>query len=166
MFVALLAPLAVLSATDDGVIRLRPSSPTGDNSGEAPDSGETTAEARRGFDYEAFEARLESLWFQRKTLLTDGRYTDAAEQSELIRDFCAEEGVHRLENMAGALVAEADRFLEEGRHKEALDSLALAESLDPGRPQIRLARATVLWKSDRSFLGSGTELLADRKSVV
>ena len=51
----------------------------------AADPGKTTSEepgeeptsARRGFDYEAFEARLDSLWFQRKALLADGREADA-----------------------------------------------------------------------------------------
>ncbi len=115
---------------------------------------------RRGFDYDSFEARLESLWFQRKTLLADGRHSDAAEQSRLIHAFCAEEGVRRLENLSGALVAEARGFIEQGHHARAIDSLALAESFDPGRPQVHLARAVVFWKSDRGYLAAAGELFA------
>ena len=71
-------------------------------------------------DHQAFESRLEALWFQRKTLLADGRDADAEQQSELIQDFCGEEGIRRLENVAGALISEAHRDLEEGLGLSAL----------------------------------------------
>jgi hypothetical protein len=113
-----LAAGSPLAASDD-VIRLRPGSRSG-----AAGAGAAEAEpVRRGFDYEAFEARLESLWFQRKAFLADGRVEDAAQQAERIRTFCQEEGVGRLGFLAGALVAEAARYRKEGRHDEALASL-------------------------------------------
>ncbi len=145
-------------AQDSDVIRLAPreSAATSREASGAEDAGP----ARRGFDYESFEARLDSLWFQRKALLADGREADAAEQSELIRAFCREEGVRRVEDMAGALLAEADRFLEQGRYQRALDSLALAESVDPGRPQIHMARARIFWSAPGRTLAAAGELLS------
>jgi len=162
----------VVAQTDGGVIRLRPS-----KASTAPDLPATTPETdpdgseditgpRRGFDYNAFEARLESLWFQRKTLLADGRHTDAVEQSRLIRSFCLEEGVGRVDNLAAALIAETGRFVEQGHYSRALESLELAESFDPQRPQIHVARANVYWKSGEGFLAVGGQLVAAGRAAV
>jgi len=103
--------LPIRAGTDEEIIRLRPpatqSAP--DPALEPPVSSAPLVDVagpRRGFDYHAFEARLESLWFQRKTLLADGRRQDAAEQSQLMRSFCAEEGVRRVEGLASALLSE------------------------------------------------------------
>ena len=117
-------------------------------------------EPHRGFDYEAFDARLESLWFQRKTLLASGRTEDARRQGELLLAFAREEGITRLERVAGALVAEASRAIQEGSYDTALESLALAEAFDPGRPQTHLARAAVLWTSGRGMVDAAREVLA------
>lgn len=114
-------------------------------------------EARRGFDYERFQTRLESQWFQRKAFLADGADDKAAEQAELIQAFCHEEGVRRLEPMAGALIAETARHLDDGHYNRALAALDLAQSLDPGRPQTHFARASVYWKA----AGRNTEAAAE-----
>ncbi len=151
---------------DRGVIRLNavPAPAAGSlDDGSLPDQ---ISPSRRGFDYDAFDARLEGLWFQRKAFLAEGRDAEAARQSELIRAFVAEEGVRRLESPAGALIAEAERFLREGSYEKALASLALAESLDPGRPQVRFARAEVLWKSGAGALGAAAEALAGLRAVI
>jgi len=170
---ALLAACGVVVAqTDGGVIRLRPS-----QTGAAPDVPTETQESppqgnedvtgpRRGFDYNAFEARLESLWFQRKTMLADGRHRDAAQQSQLIRSFCMEEGVGRVDNLAGALIAEADRFVEQGHYSRALESLELAEHFDPGRPQLHLARAAVFWKAKQGVLATAGQLAAAGRAAL
>lgn len=152
---------------ESGVIRLRPAAQDEDS----PELGGEPAEeafggVRRGFDYETFEARLESLWFQRKALLADGRDEDAAAQSELIRAFCAEEGIRRLDHLAGALVAEARRHLGEGRYDRALDALSLAGALDPGRPQTHFARASVTWKSGRNRFAAVAETVSGLKHLV
>lgn len=158
--------------TDGGVIRLRPSQTntvpdTQAQNQDTPAQGtEDVTGPRRGFDYNAFEARLESLWFQRKTLLADGRYTDAAEQSQLIRSFCREEGVGRVDNLAGALIAEADRFVEQGHYSRALESLELAEHFDPGRPQTHLARAGVFWKAGEGVLATTGQFVAAGRAAV
>ena len=127
---------------------------------ESPETPDSFGEMRRGFDHESFEARLESLWFQRKIYLSDGRKEDAARQSQLIRAFCNEEGVKRLENLASALVSEARRHLDDGDYRMALDSLALAESFDPGRPQIHRARAAVHWKAENRVAAASAWLTA------
>ena len=132
-------------ATDRGVIRLaQPSGPAADAddaSGRAPGS---LAEGRRGFDVQAFDGRFDGLWFQRKVYARERRDADAIRQSELLHDFVGDEGVRRLEVPAGALVLESESWLREGSRDKALASLALAESLDPGRAQIARARARVL----------------------
>jgi tetratricopeptide (TPR) repeat protein len=139
-----------------------------------PDPVESTEETgpvfgedgRRGFDYEAFDARLESLWFARKAHLAAGRDEEARRQGDLLLAFAREEGVRRLENVAGALVTEAHRFVDEGSYDRALASLDLAEALDPGRPQTHLARAAVLWKSGRGVLGAVGQAMAACKASV
>ena len=166
----LLAAGGVVAAqTDGGVIRLRPTQPqtVPDTEAEsAPQGNEDVTGPRRGFNYNAFEARLESLWFQRKTLLADGRHTDAAKQSQLIRSFCLEEGVGRIDNLAGALIAEANRFVEQGHYGRALESLELAEHFDPGRPQLHLARAVVFWKAGEGLLATTGQLAAAGRAAV
>jgi tetratricopeptide (TPR) repeat protein len=152
---------------DAGVIRL----------GKLPDDGQQTLEntdaynavlgqTRRGFDHESFEAQLEALWFQRKAYLADGRETDATDQADAIRAFCKEEGVKRMENLAAALIAESERYLLEGRHDIALESLDLALALDPGRPQTHFARAAALRKSDAGLLASGGEFVRGLKASL
>jgi tetratricopeptide (TPR) repeat protein len=139
----------IVSAQDNGVIRLGPRTPDGPDA--EPITGENTVEtdgdSRRGFDYERFENRLESLWFQRKAFLADGADDNAAQQSALIKAFCREEGIRHLETVAGALLAETQRHLHKGRYNRAIAALDLAEAVDPGRPQTHLARAEVYWKA-------------------
>jgi tetratricopeptide (TPR) repeat protein len=154
--------LAVLAAptgwvdagVDSGVIRLgTPSGSSADEEGAAP-----SAEGRRGFDYDAFDARLEGLWFQRKALVAEGRDEDADRQSDLIRAFCSEEGVRRLEGPAGALLTEADRSFDEGNYERAKASLRLADALDPERPAVHSTLAAILWKEGAGVLAASREL--------
>jgi len=121
---------------------------------------------RRGFDYDAFEARLESLWFQRRALVTEGREVDAAQQGRQIRSFCAEEGVGRLEPLAAALLVEADRYHRQGDYARALGALELAEAFDPDRPQTHWATARILWESRRSRLGAATRAAAALRAAL
>ena len=75
--------------------------------------------------------------------------------------------MRRLENVAGALVAEAHRSIAEGSYDRALASLDLAEAFDPGRPQTRMARAAALWKSGRgALLAVGQAAAAAKASVL
>jgi tetratricopeptide (TPR) repeat protein len=167
LIVVVLGPAAVTHAgpADGGVIRLTPrdtgDSPTPEREAAAGEFGQ----ARRGFDYAGFESRLESLWLQRKTLLGDGRKSDAENQDQLIRSFCIEEGVGRLENLASALIAESGQFLEQGDHEQALRSLQLADALDPGRGQVYLARASVLWDAGDRLPAASEVLNAGRASL-
>ena len=114
-------PTDAPAQVDNGVIRLAaPSEPVEDA---LPEEEVEITEPREGFDYGSFESRLESLWFQRKTFLADGRVEDANLQLERIRSFTGEEGVHRLEHLAGALLAEARRSMREGNREAQLDRL-------------------------------------------
>ena len=146
-------------SADSGVIRL--ATPPRDAAETEPSSEDggiaALKEIRRGFDFESFETRLEGMWFQRKAFLADGRDADAARQSDLIRAFCAEEGLHRVEGVAAALVAESRRYAHEGGYEKAIRSLDLAEAFDPGSSQIRLARAAVFWKTSGGLLSAAGE---------
>ena len=156
LLLILAAGLAGAGEGDEDVIRL---APRAGQSGDGTAAHAEEAESRRGFDYAAFEARLESLWFQRKTLLANGRDADSREQLEQIRAFCAEEGIKRLDHLAGALVAEAHRFHREGNDAHALSALDFAAMFDPHRPQIHMARATVLWHSGAGSMSALREIL-------
>ncbi len=171
--VALLVTLFASSATpvagttlDRGVIRLAPpTSPAEPEAGVTSEPAPRTG-ARRGFDVTAFDSRFESLWFQRKAYQAEGRNEEAARQSDSIRDFVVEEGVRRLEVPAGALLIESRGWLREGSYDKALAALNLAESLDPGRPQIARARAQALWASGAGPLAAGTEWLSALRGAV
>lgn len=141
------------------VIRIAPATPDPADAEGASLDGEGVA-GRRGFDYDAFQSRLDTLWFQRRASLAEGRDADAAKQAELIRAFASEEGVRRLEIAARALLAEADRLLEEGNFDKALAALGLAEAVDPGRPETRMARAEVFWKSGAGAFRAASEYAA------
>ena len=166
--VALLAwtvPPVARAELDSGVIRLAQPTPAEPSAPETSEA-EPHTDARRGFDVGAFDSRFESLWFQRKAYLASGRDDAAARQSDLIRDFVAEEGVRRLEVPAGALLIESRGWLREGSYDKALASLALASSLDPGRPQIALARAHVLWASGSGWFATASEWLRAIRGMV
>jgi tetratricopeptide (TPR) repeat protein len=157
---------SVRAALDHGVIRLvQPATPAERDSGESTEP-EPRTDARRGFDVTAFDSRFESLWFQRKAYQAEGRDEETARQSDRIRDFVAEEGVRRLEIPAGALLIESRDWLREGSYERALASLALAESLDPERPQIALARAHVLWASGAGSFAAGAELVRATRGTL
>ena len=151
---------------DHGVIRLAQPAPSAQQESPSPAEPEPRTDARHGFDVDAFDNRFESLWFQRKAYLAQGRDEDTAHQSDLIRDFVAEEGVRRLAIPAGVLLIESRDWLREGSYKKALASLALADSLDPGRPQIALARAHVLWASGAGPFAAGAEWLRAMRGTL
>jgi tetratricopeptide (TPR) repeat protein len=155
--------VATAPQADEGVIRLRERRTPG-----VPASGERVRidEPRRGFDYEAFEARLESVWFQRKTFLASGRFDDAAQILEQIRSSCAEEGVQRLEHLSGALVAEAQRYYREGSHDRALDTLRFADAFDRDRPQVHLMRAAIHWRQGGGFVAAAGQVLAALRAAL
>jgi tetratricopeptide (TPR) repeat protein len=159
LWIALLALLSpggpAAASAEEGVIRLAPERPTAGDDDEATNG---LGPSRQGFDYDAFVSRLESLWFQRKTMLASGREEDARAQLDQIRAFCAAEGVKRLEHFAGALVAEAYRYHHEGNDAQALSALEFAAAFDPHRPQIHVARATVLWRSGHGPVAASREL--------
>ena len=125
---------------DDGVIRF-----------EEPSESEVELQPNfqdtPGFDQHAFESRMESLWFQRKAYLTEGLEEDAARASASLLIFCREEGLARVTDLSGALLIEAEQFRQNGRHRWALNSIALAEDLDPGRSQTAFLKAKILWGS-------------------
>lgn len=156
----------VMAALDKGIIRLAKPPNAAKQNSDAPSDPAPNAGARRGFDVEAFDGRFESLWFQRKAYQARGRDEDTARQSDLIREFVADEGVRRLETPAGALLLESRAWLHEGNYEKALASLALAESLDAGRPQIALARAHVLWAQGAGFMAAGSEWLRAARGAV
>ncbi len=161
------AGVPALAQIDSGVIRLAPRGSAAEPEPEQPTGAQSLDGPRRGCDYRAFEARLETLWFQRKAYLADGRDADAQRQSELIRSFCAEEGVGRLEGLSGALLAEAARYIDEGHYAKALASLELAETFDSGSSQVAMARAEVYWKSGRGHLKAARAWLsAFQRSLV
>ncbi len=162
---AFLLPYGTRAAVDNGVIRLAQpqSQPEGT---EAEEEHAIPAAGRRAFDVEAFDGRFESLWFQRKAYQSGGRDDDAAKQSDLIRDFVSEEGVRRLQIPASSLLLEARALSREGSYDKALAALALAESLDPGRPQIALARAEVLSASGAGSFAAAAEWIGAARSAL
>jgi tetratricopeptide (TPR) repeat protein len=146
---------------EGGVIRLQlPTEASDPAPSDDPELGDSGLEARRGFDYQAFGSRLEGYWFQRKLHLREGREEEASRQADAIRSFTAEEGVRRLELPAGALVSEAERLVREGHHARALASLALADALDPDRPQVHFLRARIAWESSGGTLSAAGEFLS------
>jgi len=158
--------LAVTCAVaEQGKIRLRQAPKA--TQAEVETVPEAPAESsRRGFDYEAFESRLQSHWFQRKAFLAEGRENDALRQSERISAFCTEEGIGRLRGLADALIVESGHHLSQGNFSKSLQALQLAEQVDPGRSQVRLARAVVIWKSGRGTFPALSALLSGVRAAV
>lgn len=146
-------------------IRLRAPS-TASPDGDADTAPPTTVERRKGFDYEAFRGRLEAFWFQRKAFVAAGRDADAANQSQLIRAFCAEEGVRRLDDLAVALLFEAKTYMDEGNHARAFEALDFAEFFAPGSAAIHRARAKFLWASGAGLGDSAAEGFAALRAAL
>ncbi len=152
-------------AAQQSKIRLRPSPVEASPEPEQIEA-EPVESALRGFNYEAFETRLQSHWFQRKAFIAEGRENDAMRQSERIRAFCTEEGIGRLRGLADALIVESDHHLVKGNFTKAQDALLLAEQLDPGRSQVRLARAAIIWKSGQGAFPALGALLSGLRAAV
>jgi tetratricopeptide (TPR) repeat protein len=157
---------AARAEVERGVIRLAPTPAPAEPKSSISSEPALRSDTRHGFDATAFDSRFESLWFQRKLFQNEGRSQDDGRQSDSIRDFVTEEGVRRLEVPAGALLIEARDWLREGSYDKALDALKLAEALDPGRPQIALARAHALWASGAGLLAAGSECVRAARSAV
>ena len=139
----------------EGAIRL--------NSGTSAPSAAARPEvvlSRDGFDYRAFESRLEALWLQRATYLRNGRDDDAARQADKILAFVQEQGIERMPSLSGALIAEGRRFLQQGELRRAEASLDFAYRLDAQRAPLRLARSHLYWKNGRGPVAAAGELFA------
>jgi tetratricopeptide (TPR) repeat protein len=74
--------------------------------------------------------------------------------------------VRRLEAPAGALLLEATSWMREGNAQKALAALALADLLDPGRPQVAMTRARIYWTADYGPLAAAGELLRAGRLTV
>lgn len=164
--IRLATPRPSAAAADSGVIRLPEPRPRGVDMPPSDRAIDPLREGRRGFDVEAFDGRLDGLWFQRKIYAREGRIDDAARQAKMIRAFVAEEGVRRLEVPAGALVLEAETYLREGNAERALAALSLAETLDPGRPQTAVARARATWASSAGIFATAAEWLRAARAAA
>ena len=156
LIAAVASSTVVAAEVERGVIRL--ADPATPPESEEPDA-DPLSDARRGFDVDAFDTRLDGLWFQRKAYLHENRAADVERQAGLIRDFVAEEGVRRLDAPAGALQLEALAWLREGNAQKALAALALAEALDPQRPQTAMTRARIYWTSSFGTVAAAGELV-------
>ena len=153
------------AVAEQGKIRLRQTAPEPETEVGTTTPGPSES-SLRGFDYEAFESRLQSHWFQRKAFLAEGRENDALRQSERIQAFCTEEGIGRLRGLADALIVESGHHRTRGNFTKALEALDLAEQLDPDRSQVRLARAAVLWKSGQGAFPALGALLSGLRAAI
>jgi tetratricopeptide (TPR) repeat protein len=157
--------MVTFAVAEQGKIRLRQAEPqTGAEAKPAPRG--PSESSLSGFDYEAFESRLQSHWFQRKAFLAEGRENDALRQSERIQAFCTEEGIGRLRGLADALIVESKYHRTRGNFTKALEALDLAEQLDPGRSQVRLARSAVVWKSGQGAFPALGALLSGLRAAI
>ncbi|HEX4825585.1 MAG TPA: tetratricopeptide repeat protein [Candidatus Polarisedimenticolaceae bacterium] len=165
LIVAVASGSGSAAEVETGVIRLNDHTPAPDPEPAATLAG-PLVDARRGFDVQAFDGRFEGLWFQRKAYQTDGREEEAAKQSEKLREFVSDEGVRRMETPAGALLLEARGWMREGNYTRALATLSLAESLDPDRPQIQLARARALSGSGAGVMPAAAEAVKAARGTI
>jgi tetratricopeptide (TPR) repeat protein len=165
LLVALAAPPA--RAQEPEVIILDPNRPLIQNPGtvrppaaarprEAAEAPAPAPQALR----EGVNARevLAEFWFRQHALTARGESAEAARQIETALDFMSREGLRGAPEIAGAFLAEAQRFLDDGDYRGAQDRFRLASRFDPALSAAHVGLAIALLRGDRDLSGAVAEL--------
>ena len=103
-------------------------------------------------------AALQSDWLDWLTAVQGGDAARAERAALQLLDRAANCGLERLPELSIAASARAATFAEEGRVELAERSLALAESLDPGRPETAFAGARANREKGAHLAAAGSHL--------
>ncbi len=136
-----LFPLQSLGKDQPEIIKIAPSQIKESHTAQLP-------EDPKGFDFDAFESRVQLLWFKRKTFLNSSNIEEAERQMEMLKSFCQQEGVRRLPTLARALTFEGISYFREGNFEKAKMSFNHAIFFDHLLVQPRIELAKTYWKSE------------------
>ena len=100
---------------------------------------------------------LAGLWFRYRALVEQGDREQAARQLATAQAFMRREGLRSSPEIAAALLAEAQRRLEEGDYRRAKESFVLAARFAPELPAPHLGLASALLRGDRDPAGAVSE---------
>src|SRR5256712_5429697 len=106
---------------------------------------------------------LADLWFKQRALAGRGDTAEAARQVETALDFMKREGLRGAPEIAGAYLAEARRYLDDGDYRGAQENFRLASHFDPALAAAHLGLAVALLRGDRDLSGALGELWAALK---
>src|SRR2546428_6721058 len=101
---------------------------------------------------------LADLWFKERALAGRGDTAEAARQVETALDFMRREGLRGAPEIAGAFLAEARRYLDDGDYRGAQENFRLASRFDPALAASHFGLAVVLLRGDRDLSGALGEL--------
>src|SRR5262249_8216965 len=130
------------------------------STGEVLAPGQGTSQAPGPAIQEGVNARevLADLWLKQRALLRPGNATEAAPQIETAVDFMRREVMRGAPEMAGALLAEARRYLEDGDYRGAQENFRLASRFHPDLAEAHFGLALALLRGDRDVSAALGEL--------
>src|SRR5258705_62422 len=150
------APRAL--AQEPEVIVLDPNHPIIQNPGTVrPAAGEVLPPGQTGTSAsvpaigEGVNARevLAELWFKQRAFLRQGDAAEAARQIDTALDFMRREGISGAPEIAGAFLAEARRYLEDGDYRGAQENFRLASRFHTDLAEAHFGLALALLRRDR-----------------
>jgi tetratricopeptide (TPR) repeat protein len=101
---------------------------------------------------------LADLWFKERALQRQGATTEAGRQIETALDFMRREGIRGAPEIAGAFLAEARRYLENGDYRGAQENFRLASRFHPDLAEAHFGLALALLRGDRDVSSAISEL--------
>ena len=165
LLMAALGPVSVLRA-ESGAERIVIPAEKFSGAKEAADPGaRELTESDRRFNFEAFRARIDGLWFKRKAYIKKGLAAAAEEQLETIEDLARDVGVTRLDLIAMGLVREGYGYLGEGNFEKAIQSFRNAGRFSADQPEAHFGLASAHLKNG-NFGESGAELLQGARALL
>ena len=137
--------LGQTSAGESEIILLDDEAPVRSQSTERkPTRRQQSAAAPRTPALENSELRIQALWFARKAYLESEQVERAAEKLHAMQEFRRQEGITRLDSIAGAFSYEGYQHLEASRFGAAHASFRLAKEFSPKLPHVYYGQARSL----------------------
>jgi len=167
ILVALAANVVPLLSQEPEVIILDPDQPLIQNPGTvnvaAEEPPETVSISGQGGNVREV---LAGLWFRYRALLQRGERDEANAQIEAALDLMNREGLRAVPEIAGALLVEGQRALQDGDYRRARENLRMAARFDPTLAAARFGSGLAILRGDRDPIGAAREIAAGIRALV
>jgi len=109
---------------------------------------------------------LAGLWFRYRALQQRGDREAAGAQIDAALDLMNREGLRAAPEIAGALLVEGQRALQDGDYRKARENLRLSVRFDPTLVAARFGNGVAILRGDRDTVGAAGEITAGIGTMV